>query len=229
MGTKTQTQSTLNYNPAAMDAYNANISSIMPVLRDYATNPYGNSFFNLNRSMLSNQAAGLGQTNMNSLMSNLKTSGLGDRAGFAQSLIGQSGRATSGLQANANWQAMQQALAQQNFSLGTLSSFQPLMTGSNTTQQTSGLGTWLPQLAGAALGGLTGGLGSSLMGGMFGGGGGGASASSASNFTGSFGGGNFMPQMNPFNFGAMNFQTPASMFTPGNFNFTPSGIGSYHP
>jgi hypothetical protein len=73
-----------------------------------------------------------------------------------QSQIRNAGYQTSGLKQNAYWSALQNAVGTQLSATGQAAGYQPLKTGQ--TQTTSGLGTWLPQLLGAGLGAVSGGL-----------------------------------------------------------------------
>lgn len=149
--------STINYDPASLSAYHTAIGTAMPVLQGYANNPFGNPFFLNQLTSLTNQANRAGQNSVSNLMNNFSQGGFAGQnpTPFLQSQLLRSGRATSGLTAAATQQAIQNAFQNQQFSLGTLSGFQPLLTGQATTGTTSqsGLGTWLPQLAGGLLGG----------------------------------------------------------------------------
>src|SRR5271157_28019 len=164
MSTKTSTtsQNTLNYDPGSKGIYSGLQSSIGSTLSDFMTNPLQASYFN--------QAVGMGQKQisqqqsslMGNVLNNFRTQGYTGAAptAFAQSQMANIGRQTSGLQANNFLQNLMQARGMQLQATGMAQSYQPLLTGTSgqSTQTTGGLGTWLPQLAGAAIGGLTGGL-----------------------------------------------------------------------
>jgi hypothetical protein len=79
-------------------------------------------------------------------------------------------RANSGMRANLGFlNPMQNAFTAQQNAMQLGSQYRPLQTGGTQTQTQGGLGSWLPQLAGAAIGAA----GTAMTGGMSGGGGGG--------------------------------------------------------
>jgi hypothetical protein len=151
------------------------------VTANYINNPFGNPFFQTQQQMGTRQAQNLGGTNISNMLRNFQTGGLGGGSGtmapFQQEMLQNQARANTGLQAQLGFlNPVQNALGMQQNAMGLAAGYRPLQTGGTTTQSTGGLGTWLPQVAGMALGGLTGGLGGGLgsaLGGLFGGGGGG--------------------------------------------------------
>lgn len=153
------TQSTaFQFDPGSMAQYQQNLAAWGPQARAFATNPYGNQQFQEESAMGQDNAARMGSRNMANLRGNAAAMGYSTNGGMFNSLLAQSGRATSGMQANAFRGAVGSANQRQMQSMGMLASFQPLMTGSNSNfsqnsqQQQSGLGTWLPQLIGAGVG-----------------------------------------------------------------------------
>ena len=180
MGTKTQTNTANQYNPAGMSAYNAFQPGLQSSLLQMAQNPLSSSYFQNALAQMrgsANQIAARGQSNQ---LSNARTGGglLSNSGGFTQALTNRSMLANSQMQSNAFNSALGGALQNRNWALSSMEAYQPLQTGQNTTQSTGGLGTWLPQLAGAALGGVTGALTGGMSGLGGGGGGGGAQAMS---------------------------------------------------
>lgn len=214
MSTKQQTNSsnTLSYDSGSKKNYSALTNAGTSVLTNYMNNPFNNGFFNLGQGMGQAAAQKQGATNMNALRQNMLTSGISGNAGNAFQLAqqGKIGRQTASMGAQSTMQNVLGALNRQMGATQMGMSFNPLLTGSSgqTTQTTSGLGTWLPQLAGTALGmgmgAMTG--GASLLGGA-----GGSMFSPASSTFGSLSpsmassmagqGFNTMPMgpMNPFN------------------------------
>jgi hypothetical protein len=170
MGTKNTSTTQNQYNPQGMANYNAFQGLTGGILSNWATNPYGNAQFSQNLSQNMGMA---NQSNMNAIsnsMSQFNMTGMNNApSGARTQLMSSLGRFGSANNANAFYQAVNTANNRQTGAVGQMSSFQPLQTGGTTTQQTSGLGTWLPQLlgaaGGAALGVATGGL-STLAGGM---------------------------------------------------------------
>lgn len=158
----------------------------------YMNQPFSNPFFQTQQQMGTRQAQNLGGTQMSDLLRNMTSSGMQGGASSPAGLEMQQnqGRANSGMQANLGFlNPVQNALGMQQNAMQLAENYRPLQTGQNQTQSTGGLGTWLPQLAGAALGGLTGG-GMGALGHLFGGGGGGGGFYSGANS----GPTSFMPQ-----------------------------------
>lgn len=187
---KTDTQQSF-FDPGAMKQYQGLTGAFGNTAQGYMQNPFSNPFFQTQQQMGTRQAQNLGGTAMSDLLRNMTTSGM---AGGASSPAGlqlqqDQSRANTGLQSQLGFlNPVQNALQQQNFYSQLASQFRPLQTGGKQTEATSGLGTWLPQLASAGLGAfgsaMTGGLSS-----LFGGGGGGFNYGGANS-----GPTSFMPQ-----------------------------------
>lgn len=166
MSSKTTTKSdqnssnTLNYDSKSKGLYDQLSGGAGSYLQGLIQNPFGNPAFNLGAGASAKGAAQQGSNNMQALMSQMRTSGFGGKAGnaFQMAQTGRMGRANSGMSSNANLQNIFQALSRQQGAAGQAMAFQPLLTGesgkmSGTQTQTSGgLGSWLPQLIGAGLG-----------------------------------------------------------------------------
>lgn len=169
MSTKTTSTSdnTLNYDSASKNIYNQLTGSGSKVLLDYIKNPFNNSAYNLGLGQSMKGATSLGNQNIQSMLNNMKISGIGGGAGnaFQNAMMGNIGRGNQSLRSQANLSNVFSALNRQMTATGMGMSFNPLLTGESgkSTQQTGGLGTWLPQLLGSlggmALGGATGGMG----------------------------------------------------------------------
>lgn len=181
MGTTTSTTgsnvSNLQFNPIAQGVYNQLTSGAGNVLGGYINSPFSNAFYSMGAGQSQKGAQQAGANNMAALMQNMLTSGMGGQAGagFKQAQLAQAGRAGSAMSSQANIQNVLSALQRQMSAAGTGLSYSPQLTGQTGSfqqqQTTGGLGTWLPQVMGAALGGLTGGLGAGMGGlGSFGGG-----------------------------------------------------------
>lgn len=177
MGTKQTTtgsnQSTLQFNPIAQGIYNQLVQGGGNVLSQYTNAPFSNPFYQMSAALGQKGAQQMGQNNMQALLQNMLTSGIsgGAGAGFKQAQMAQLGRANQSMMSQANVSNVLAALQRQMAAAGTGLSFSPQLTGQkgtfSQTQQTSGLGTWLPQLAG---GGLSAAMGFAGGGGMGGGG-----------------------------------------------------------
>ena len=169
MSTKTTTDSTNQYNTAANTTYNAFQPQIMSQLMQMAQNPLGNSYFQHQLAQQQAAAQQINQRSQSNSLQNLRTGGgvLSNSGGVVASLINRNQMQGSALQSNAFNSAMNSALQNRNMALMSMQSYQPLQTGSTTTQSTSGLGTWLPQVAGMAMNMVAPGLGSMMGGNSF--------------------------------------------------------------
>jgi hypothetical protein len=166
MSTNKQDTSQNQYNQAGMGAYNQMQGPMASAATGYMQNPFGNPFFQQQQQMGNRQAMNMGQTGMNNITQNLTASGLmgGGSSPIGLEMLQNQARQNSGLQAQMGFMnPMNNALNMQQNAMGLASGYRPLQTGGKQTETTGGLGTWLPQLAGAALGGMTG------MGGLLGG------------------------------------------------------------
>lgn len=231
----TKQQSSIQYNPQSMGTYSSLQGPLSSVLQQYMKNPLQSSFFNQNVGMGQRQISGQNSTQMRNMLSNARTSGLGAGATspYMQSMIAMQGRNNAGAQSNNFLQNLNMARQNQMWATGQSAAYSPLMTGQTT--QTSGLGTWLPQVLGAAgsaaLGFATGGASTAAQGGggafntANGGiqGSGGYGGNGGVNFSGGGGFGSFgqAPVAQPFGFGAggaLAQQNPFAMMAAGGFH-----------
>ncbi len=169
MGTKTKTttdqQNTNQYDQASMGAYHGALKSANNIM----ANPFNNAFYNQNVGLLTANAQAQNQNQMQNLTSNLQRSGIGTGSAAGNMIRSLGGYMASRNQANAFTSANQ--MAQGDYWNAMSYVRNPLQTGSSShgtqVQQTGGLGTWLPQVAGMALGGISGAMGGGgLMGGL---------------------------------------------------------------
>ena len=163
----TKSTSTNQYNAAAMGNYNAFQGSIGSQLMQMAQNPLGNSYFQHQLAQQQAAAQQINQRSQSNSLQNLRTGGgiLSNSGGVTASLINRNQMQGSALQSNAFNTAMNSALQNRNMALMSMESYQPLQTGSTTS--TSGLGTWLPQVAGMAMNMVAPGLDSMMAGNGF--------------------------------------------------------------
>ena len=172
MGSKKTSETTNQYDPQSMNRYQSWAGGMLGPLQSLFQNPTGSPFFNFNLQQGQRTASGLSGRNTFNALQNFNRSGIGGGSlgsGARMQLFGDLGRQASNLGYQGWAGAMGQAQSDRwnAASLGSSLFSNPLQTGQKNVQQTSGLGTWLPQLAGAALGGLSG------LSGLFGKGGGG--------------------------------------------------------
>lgn len=179
MGTKKQTQQTAQFDPTSMSAFKSLTPAWAGQAQNFIQSPYSNPQFQFESQLGTRQAQNLGQTNINQLLQNQLTSGFGGgvQSPFMQEMLANQARANTGLQAQLGFiNPTQMANQRQQYSMGLAQGYHPLQTGQKQVESTSGLGTWLPQVAGMGLSALTG------MPGLFGGGGGGGSTGAPSWF-----------------------------------------------
>lgn len=180
MSTKNVTTSQQSgvFAPAGMANYNQFQGAGGNALMQYMSDPMQSTFFNQRVAMGNQNLFNLFNRNNQNIMNRASLFGGNQMPGFLQNQLTQSGYQLSGAQAqNFNQNLFYADQARQNAMYQGLN-YRPLQTGSTgtQTQQTSGLGTWLPQVAGMGLSALTMG-----MGGMPGMGGGGGAASFGGN------------------------------------------------
>lgn len=202
MGTKHTTTgsntSTLQFNPQSQNLYNQLIGSSGNQLQGYINSPFSNAMYMMGAGQSAKAAQNIGGTNMSALSQMMKGSGMTGQAGagWLAAQKAQTGRANQSMLGQSQTSNVLSALQRQMQATGMGLSFTPQLTGQTgnfqQTQQSSGLGTWLPQLMGAGLNAgmaaMTGGMSSAAGGGGgFGSlmGGGGGSGAGFSGFSGS--------------------------------------------
>jgi hypothetical protein len=149
MSSKTNTTNAFNSN--GMNAYNQMQPQLLQQLQQLAQNPLGSSFFQQQLGMANKNAAQIGQRNLTNVQSNLKTGGglLSNAGSWLQGQTNNAMLGNSTNQSNAFMSTLNNSLSQRNFALQSMQSYRPLQTGQSS--YTSGVGSWLPQAAGAVL------------------------------------------------------------------------------
>jgi hypothetical protein len=152
VSTKKQTDTTNKYNPASMNAFNSLQPGIQAGLQEFSGDPLQQKGFNLQLQQGQNLINAVGLRNKSQLMSNMTAGGFtGGTPGFLQSSLGRVARSQSN-QSGVNFiNTYLGARQQQLQSIGMSMGYKPLQTGQSTTETTSGLGTWLPQVIGAGV------------------------------------------------------------------------------
>jgi hypothetical protein len=169
MGTKSTTQTTNQYSPAGTAAYNTLIPQATATTTANLTNPYGNqTFLGLTQQGKTGAAAGgaaLKSGNASNAAALLGSPPSSAASNYTNTLASMT---TAGNTARSTNSLIQGAASTRNQALASAMNFRPLQTGGTSVQQTSGLGTWLPQVMGmgmaAVTGGLSGGLGGAATG-----------------------------------------------------------------
>jgi len=169
MSTKNQQTSQNYYDPTSMNAFTGMTGALSPAIQNYINNPFSNPFFQTQQQMGMNTANQMGQSSMSNLTRNLVGSGISQNSPAALEMMNNQARANSGTRANLGFLSpVNNALQMQQSAMNTAAGYRPLQTGGQQTQTQSGLGTWLPQIAGMGLSLATGGM-SGMMGGAMGG------------------------------------------------------------
>lgn len=147
--TTDQTQKT-NYAPGALNGYTAAQTQALGMVN----NPYSNPFYQQTLSQGMNSANQINQNQQQNLSQNISRSGIGENSAAGTMLHQMGGYMASHNQAGAFQNASNQAQSMYGQGMNFLSN--PLATGGTMhgvqTEQSGGLGTWLPQVIGAGLG-----------------------------------------------------------------------------
>lgn len=190
--TSTHQDNSIKFDQPSMDAYHKSIATVIPQLQSQMDNPFNNKWYNLQLQQNLKTANNINAYQFQSLNDQLRQRGISDSSPIAASMAQRQFRMNSGNTANAYLQSANNARQDYWNAASGLMNFRPLTTGeimdgkSTQIQTTSGLGTWLPQVAaiglGAAAGIATGGAGfaNMLKGGLSG---------AAKGASGAFGGG----------------------------------------
>lgn len=154
------------YNPAAMKAYNAFQPALMSNLLQMAQNPFGTPGFQSQVGFGQAMNNQLSQRGISQNLQNLKAGGglLSNSAAYLNALNQRGSLAASERGSQVFQNALSTALQNKNYALGAMEGYQPLQTGSQTQQYSTGTGTWLPQVAGLALNALMPGIGGMMAG-----------------------------------------------------------------
>ena len=151
MSTKKQT--TVQFNKAGESAYNTLIPQASGVMGQFMQDPMKSIFFNNQLAMGNKQIDRGNQSQIATLLNNMRGMGGGGMNPFMLSMLAQGNRTASGNKADLLRALLGQATQARMGAAQQGMGFQPLQTGQ--TQKTSGLGTWLPQVIGAGLGAAT--------------------------------------------------------------------------
>jgi hypothetical protein len=133
------------------------------------TNPYGNQTF-LGLTQQGKTGAAVGGAALQSGNASNAVALLGSPPGSAASNYTNTlaSMTTAGNTARSTNSLIQGAAGTRNNALASAMNFRPLQTGGTSVQQTSGLGTWLPQVVGMGMAAVTGGLSGGMSGAMMG-------------------------------------------------------------
>lgn len=154
----TKNQQTAQFNQSGMDTYNSLQSGFGNSVNSYMNNPFSNPFFQTQQQMGYKQADMQNQSNMSNITRNLGMNGMASNSPAAMEMMNNQMRSGTNQRANLGFlNPVNNAFTAQQNAMGMAGSYKPLQTGQTQTQ--SGLGTWLPQVAGMGISALTGAFG----------------------------------------------------------------------
>jgi hypothetical protein len=151
MSTKRTTTSTNQYDPGAEQGYNMLQPQATGANAQMISNPYNNAFINNQRQMGAQFNNQLGVSSGQQIAQNLQSNGLPQSGALANFMQRRAQFSQMANNANMNNNLLLNAGNLRQQAIGSGMSYNPQQTGSTNTQYQSGLGTWLPQLAHAAL------------------------------------------------------------------------------
>ena len=171
MSTKTETKQVNAYNPTSMSAFNTLTPGFASSVKE---GMQGTKFQNLILSELLRGSDTSSQAEIQNLMRNRAFTGFGGASmnPYMASQLARQQRGTSSRRAQAQIQSRLLSEQLKQYYTQLAGGYRPLQTGGTQTTSKSGLGTWLPKVAGAGLAGLatvlSGGLASPLLAGALG-------------------------------------------------------------
>jgi hypothetical protein len=156
MSKKTTTTTTNQYDPTAKSAYDAQVAAGSNALLGEINNPTGNMFFQQQQQMQNLNNANMFGSAQQALNQRLQQQGISPNSPLYQQQLGQLQRQQMAAQSQGYNQLLLNAGNLRQSAISSAMSFNPLQTGSTQVQKTGGVGSWLPQIAGAAVGGVMG-------------------------------------------------------------------------
>jgi spore coat protein U-like protein len=154
MSTKKETKTVNQYNSGSMNAFNALTPAVQQNwLNDMQLDFTKSKTFNLALQQGVGAAAAGGQRMVQNLGQNLLAGGFAgaNLGGVQLAQLAKIGRATSANQSNVFLQNALHYDQMRRQTAAIAGNYKPLQTGQTTTEKTSGLGTWLPQVIGGGL------------------------------------------------------------------------------
>jgi hypothetical protein len=147
-GTKKTTDTTNKYDPQSMSNFHLLNASGTSVMQDYMKDPLKASYFQNQVGMMNRFSQQVGARGLNALLGRGMLGGGGAMPGWMNSNIARIGRSTGAMQSQNVLTALMNAEQRRSQAAGQALNNRPLQTGATQTEQTSGLGTWLPQVIG---------------------------------------------------------------------------------
>jgi hypothetical protein len=153
MSTTQRTQTSNTYQPQSLASYQGLQRTAGGYLGGFLTNPTGNMFMQGQLAQGNATVGAQGRSQASQMAANNTALGTQGSAGFDASQTGSLNRSLLSNQALMRNNLLIGGANTRNSAMITSMNYRPLQIGGTSTQQTTGLGTWLPQLAAAGISG----------------------------------------------------------------------------
>jgi hypothetical protein len=163
MSQKQTTTSENIYDSGSLGNYQSLQGPSAGLLSSLISNPYHNALFNQMSARGSRQIAGQNQARTQATMQSNRALGIGSDPALLSSQTASNERAGLSAAAQQRSNLILGATQMRQSALQSALNYRPLQTGGKSVQQTSGLGTWLPQVIGLGVAGAE----AAFSGGMF--------------------------------------------------------------
>jgi hypothetical protein len=151
MSTQTEQKSSAQFDPTSMGVFQGFQPQFGKAVSSEVTDPYSNMFFNQQLGM-QQEAFGAGASaRTQALLQRAQALGINPSSPAYFSQLNQLQRQMDSERSGGFNQLLLQAGQLRQGALGMMGAYRPLQTGQTQTQTQSGLGTWLPQVAGMAI------------------------------------------------------------------------------
>lgn len=176
LSTTNQTKTSASFDPNSMGVFQGLTSTYGSAIQDEIQNPYSNMFFNTQLAMGNQGQQASSSAGNSALLQRAQAMGINPSSPLFMQMMAQQQRGNQSNQSNMFNNLLLQAAQLRQGAIGQAGSYRPLQTGQTSTQKQSGVGSWLPQIAGAAIkGGMAAATGGASAGFDFGGAGAGPS------------------------------------------------------
>lgn len=152
MSTQNTQTSSSQFDPNSMGVFQGLTKTYGSAIQDEIQNPYSNMFFNMQQARGNQAINAQNASGQQSMIQRAQAMGMDPHSPAFMQMLNQSSRFNQGRQSDMMQNLLLQAQQLRQGAIGQAGAYRPLQTGQTQTQKQSGLGTWLPQLAGAALG-----------------------------------------------------------------------------
>lgn len=152
MSTQNTTTTSSSFDPFSMGVFQGFQPMIGSTMAGYVNNPYSNAGFNQQLARNQQQLGYSQQAQQQAMMQRAQAMGINPSSPLYFQQLNQMQRGFQGQSADAINNLILQANQLRYGATQSMMGYRPLQTGQTQTKTQSGLGSWLPQLAGTALG-----------------------------------------------------------------------------